>query len=94
MESVRKMLGKQLKDFTVGVQGSLKATTGGAGLTKALLAKVRAQWYDMVSWIDEFYKQLTEEANFKPEPAWRLVERCGAAIFDAMAETRARVALI
>jgi hypothetical protein len=48
----------------------------------------------MVSWIDEFYKQLTEEANFKPESAWRLVGRYGAAIFDAMAETRARVALI
>jgi hypothetical protein len=94
VESVKKMLGKQLKDFTAGVQGSLKATTGGAELAKALLAEVRAQWYEMVSWIDEFYKQLTEEANFKPEPAWRLVGRCGAAIFDAMAETRTRVALI
>jgi hypothetical protein len=73
MESVvKKMLGKQLKDFTAGVQGSLKATTGGAALSKALLAEVRAQWYKVVSWIDEFYKQLTEEANFKPEPAWKL----------------------
>jgi hypothetical protein len=94
VESVKKMLGKQLKDFTSGVQGNMKSTAGGARLAKALLAEVRAQWYELVSWIDEFYKQLTEEANFKPDPAWRLVGRCAAAIFDAMAETRSRVALI
>jgi hypothetical protein len=38
---------------------------GGNGLAKALLAQVKAQWYEFISWIDEFYKQLTEEANFK-----------------------------
>jgi hypothetical protein len=32
--------------------------------------------------VDEFYKQLTEEANFKKQAAWRLVGRCAAAIFD------------
>jgi hypothetical protein len=44
--------------------------------------------------MDEFYKQLTEEANFREDSAWRLVERCVAAIFDSMADYRAHVALI
>jgi hypothetical protein len=59
-----------------------------------LLTEVKAQWYEFVSWIDEFYKQLTEEANFKVKPAWRLVGRCAAALFDAMAEARSKVSLI
>jgi hypothetical protein len=72
---------------------------GGNGLAKALLAQVKAQWYEFISWVDEFwvdefYKQLTEEANFKAPAAWRLVGRCASAISDAMAEPRAKVALI
>jgi tellurite resistance protein len=69
VESVQKMLTKQLKDFTTGVNGSMMATDGGFAVAKQLLTSVREQWYDLVSWIDEFYKQLTEEANFKDEPA-------------------------
>jgi hypothetical protein len=41
--------------------------------------------------MDEFYKQLTEEAKFKEDPAWRLVGRCAADIFDLMADYRAKV---
>jgi hypothetical protein len=65
VESVKKILGKQLKDFTTEVLGNMPKGAGGNSLAKALLAEVKAQWYDFVSWIDEFYKQLTEEANFK-----------------------------
>jgi hypothetical protein len=44
--------------------------------------------------MDEFYKQLTKEAKFKDEAAWRLVGRCVAAIFGSMADYRAKVTLI
>jgi hypothetical protein len=94
IELVKKILRKQLKDFTTGVLRNMPKGGGENSLAKALLAEVKAQWYDFVSWIDAFYKQLTEEANFKEKPAWRLVGRCAAAIFDAMAEARAKVSLI
>jgi hypothetical protein len=67
---------------------------GGNDLAKALLAEIKVQWYEFVGWVDEFYKQLTEEANFKAKPAWRLVGRCASAIFDGMAEPRSKVALL
>jgi hypothetical protein len=94
IESLKKVLSKQLKDFASGIQGNMVNGAGGDGLAKALLAQVKAHWYEFRSWVDEFYKQLTEEANFKAQAAWRLVGRCAAAIFDAMAEPRAKVALI
>jgi hypothetical protein len=70
---MKKVLGKQLKDFTSGVLGNMKSRGEGNGLDKALLSEVKAQWYEFVGWVDEFYKELTEEANFKAKPAWRLV---------------------
>jgi hypothetical protein len=91
---MKKVLGKQLKDFMSGVLGNMKSGGGGNGLAKALLSEVKAQWYEFVGWVEEFYKELTEEANFKVKPAWKLVGRCAGAIFDAMAEARARVALL
>jgi hypothetical protein len=94
VESLKKTLNKQMKDFAAGVLGNVDTNAGGALLAKALMADVKAQWYEVVSWVDEFYKQLTEEANFKARPAWRLVGRCVAAIFDAMNTVRAKVALI
>jgi predicted AAA+ superfamily ATPase len=61
VKSVKKILGKQLKDFSAGVLGNMAlGGSGGNSLAKALLAEVKAQWYKFVSWIDEFYKQLTE----------------------------------
>jgi hypothetical protein len=78
VESVKKILGKQLKDFTAGVLGNMPVGGGGSSLAKALLAEVKAQsWYEFASWIDEFYKQLTEEANFKEN---RLGDWWGAAL--------------
>jgi hypothetical protein len=74
VEPVKKILSKQLKDFTAGILGNVDPRTGGVRLAKALLANVKAQWYELVSWIDEFYKQLTEEANFKAKPAWRWLD--------------------
>jgi hypothetical protein len=94
VDSVKKILTKQLKDFTMGVNGNIKSTDGGYALAKQLLIAVKEQWYELVSWMDEFYKQLTEEAKFKEDPAWKLVGRCVAAIFDSMADYRAKVALI
>jgi hypothetical protein len=94
VDSIKRVLTKQLKDFTTGVNGNMKGTDGGSALAKQLLIAVKEQWYELVSWIDEFYKQLTEEASFKAEPAWRLVGRCVAAVFDTMADFRAKVALI
>jgi hypothetical protein len=92
---MKKVLGKKLKDFTSEVLGNMTSGGGGNGLAKALLSEVKAQLYEFVGWVDEFYKELTEdEANFKAKPAWRLVGWCAAAIFDAMAEVRARVALL
>jgi hypothetical protein len=78
----------------MGVQGNIRSADGGYRLAKQLLVAVKEQWYELLSWMDKFYKQLTEEANFKEDAAWRLVGRCVAAIFDAMADFRARVALI
>jgi hypothetical protein len=96
LESLKKVLGKQLKDYDSGIQGNMVLGAGGNGLAKALLAQVKAQWYKFISWAEEFYKQLTEEANFKLKAptAWRLMGRCALAIFDAMAEPRAKVAFI
>jgi hypothetical protein len=94
VESMKKLLGKQLKDFASGVLGNMGTSGGGNDLAKALLAEIKVQWYEFVGWVDEFYKQLTEEANFKAKPAWRLVGRCASAIFDAMAEPRSKVAML
>jgi hypothetical protein len=94
VDAVKKVLTKQLKDFTTGVNGNMKSSDGGFALAKQLLISVKEQWYELVSWIDEFYKQLTEEANFKAEPAWRLVGQCVSTAFDTMADYRAKVALI
>jgi hypothetical protein len=91
VESIKKVLGKQLKDFALGVLGNMVPNA----LAKPLLSEIKAQWYELVSRLDEFYKELTEEANFKAKPAWRLIGRwCVAAIFDAMAEARFKIALI
>jgi NurA-like 5'-3' nuclease len=76
------------------VNGNIRSTDGGYALVKQLIIAVKEQWYELVSWMDEFYKQLTEEAKFKEEAPWRLVGRCVAAIFDSMADYRAKVALI
>jgi hypothetical protein len=88
VESIKKVLGKQLKDFALGVLGNMVPNAGGNGLAKALLSEIKAQWYELVSWLDELYKELTEEANFKAKPAWQLIGRCVAAILDAIAEVR------
>jgi hypothetical protein len=90
---MKKVLGKQFKDFASGMLGNMGSGGGGNDLAKALLAEIKVQWYKFVGWVDEFYKQLTEGANFKAKP-WRLVGRCVAAIFDAMAEPRSKVALL
>jgi hypothetical protein len=45
----------------------------------------------MVSFIDQFYQELTQVAKFPEEPAWLLVGRCIGAVFDAMASIRAQV---
>jgi hypothetical protein len=94
VESLKKTLNKQMKDFAAGFLGNVGINTGGALLAKARMVDVKAQWYEVVSWADAFYKQLTEEANFKAKLAWRLVGRCVAAIFDSMNTARAKVALI
>jgi hypothetical protein len=44
VESVKKILSKQLKDFTAGILGNVDQRAGGMGLAKALLADVKAQW--------------------------------------------------
>jgi hypothetical protein len=94
VDSVKKVLTKELKAYTTGVSGNMLATDGGGALAKQLLISVKEQWYELVNWMDEFYKQLTEEANFKAEPAWRLVGRCVASVFDRMSDHRAKVALL
>jgi hypothetical protein len=78
----------------MGVNGNIKSTDGDYALANQLLIAVKEQWYELVSWMDEFYKQLTEEAKFKEDPAWRLVGKCVAAIFVSMADYRAKVTLI
>jgi hypothetical protein len=83
VDSVKKVLTKELKAYTTGVAGNMLASNGGGALAKQLLISVKEhQWYELVNWMDEFYKQLTEEANFKAEPAWRLVGHCVASVFD------------
>jgi hypothetical protein len=94
VDSVKKVLTKELKAYTTGVAGNMLASDGGGALAKQLLISVKEQWYELVNWMDEFYKQLTEEAKFKAEPAWRLVGRCVASVFDRMSDHRAKVALL
>jgi hypothetical protein len=95
IDSVKKVLTKQLKDFATGVSENMNSSKGGFALGKQLLISVNEQWYELVSWIDEFYEQLTVEAKFKVEPAWRIVVgQCVASVFDTMADYCAKVALI
>jgi hypothetical protein len=56
IDSVKKVLTKQLKDFATGVSGNMNSSKGGFPLAKQLLISVKEQWYELVSWIDEFYK--------------------------------------
>jgi hypothetical protein len=48
VESVKKILSRQLKDFTAGVFGNVDPRAGGVQLAKALLSDVKARWYELV----------------------------------------------
>jgi hypothetical protein len=49
VESLKKTLNKQMKDFTAGVLGNVDINAGGALVAKALMADVKAQWYEVVT---------------------------------------------
>jgi hypothetical protein len=48
VESMKKLLGKQLKHFAAGVLRNMGTGGGGNNLAKALLAEIKVQWYEFV----------------------------------------------
>jgi hypothetical protein len=81
VDSTKKVLEKQPKDFTIGIVGSMVPSSGGNALAKLLMSEVKAQWYELMSWMGMSFinNSWAEEANLKTKPAWRLVGRCVAA---------------
>ena len=94
-ESYKQKLGRQLNEFCQGVRGVLpRQATTMCGLSRTLLSLTRVEWGELTSFMDDFFTDLVEVANFPRDKAWLLVARCVAAIYETMRPYRARVALI
>ena len=93
-ESYKTKTTNQLKKFVKGLLGTMSHADGGYALARALLNEVVSQWTEFVGFIDAFFQDLTETANFGSDKAWKLVGQCCGAVFDAMEPYRAGVSQI
>jgi hypothetical protein len=77
-----------------GVLGTVPPSATYFNLVSTLMSSVRSQWHNMCTFIDSFYVELTGEAGFNKEKAWKLVGRCVAALFSALEPYRSPVTML
>ena len=63
-------------------------------MARTLIIEVKSHSNELVSFIDSFYMELTEVANFPAAKAWELVGRSIGAFFESMRTIRARTSRI
>jgi hypothetical protein len=97
-QSYKRILSNRLEVYVTGVKGVLKRYPSGsvywADQARTLLDKVVAQFVSLCSFIETFYKELTEISRFKAISAWGLVGRCVGAIFADQVRVRSTAALL
>jgi hypothetical protein len=76
-KSYKHILASRLEVYVTGVKGVLRRYPSGAvywaDQARLLLDKVMAQFISLCSFIETFYKELTEISRFKAQSAWGLV---------------------
>jgi hypothetical protein len=77
-----------------GVNGACPKKAGGGALARELVLCVRSQWVDLMTFVDNFYIDLTLVAKFPPSQASAVVGRSVAAVFAFMSPYQARMALL
>jgi hypothetical protein len=93
-ECYKDQLTGMLDKFVTGVLGTVSPTTSYYNLVSVLMSSVRTQWHNMCTFIDSFYVELTGEAGFNKDKAWKLVGRCVAALFSALEPYRSPVTML
>jgi hypothetical protein len=93
-ECYKDQLTKMLNKFVTGVLGTVPPSATYFNLVSTLMSSVRSQWHNMCTFIDSFYVELTGEAGFNKEKAWKLVGRCVAALFSALEPYRSPVTML
>jgi hypothetical protein len=93
--SYKNQLNGYIRDFCAGLRTNLRTQgTSPRMIGYALLTNVENQWTQLCQYMDELTMELTAEAKFGKEKAWKLVSQCLAAVFEEMYEYRANIALI
>jgi hypothetical protein len=93
--SYKNQLNSYIHDFCAGLCTNLCTQgTRPRMIGYALCTNVENQWRQLCQYMDELTMELTAEAKFGKEKAWKLVSQCLAAVFEEMYEYRAKVALI
>lgn len=72
-ESFKNTTTKELQKLIKGISGNISHTAGGYELEKALFSEIKVQRNEFVSFIDTFFQELTETAQFHKDKAWKLV---------------------
>jgi hypothetical protein len=93
-ECYKDQLTGMLNKFIEGVLGTVPPNAAYQFLATTLMSSVRTQWHNMCTFIDSFYVELTGEAGFNKDKAWKLVGRCVAALFAALEPYRSPVTMI
>jgi hypothetical protein len=93
-ESYKQKLGKLLKNYIAGIDGSLGTGGRGTAFVQSLLSAVQDQWNSLVAFIDTFHQELVEVARLPPSKAYLLIGRCVRAVFKTMTPFRSTVALL
>jgi hypothetical protein len=84
-KAYRDVLTNRLKNFIIGLKGSLDR---GAGqplwklAARTLLDRVLSQFGALTTFIESFYQTLTSVSHFSGDRAWGLVGRCVGSIFE------------
>jgi hypothetical protein len=89
--AVQTTVTNNMTKMLTGLRGSLKGMTGGKHLAESLLDQVLIQHTALMQYIERFFKELTQVANFPEVSAWKLIGRCLGGFFNSMASVRAEV---
>jgi hypothetical protein len=95
LHAYKHQLSGYVRDFCSGIKTNLRNATPSAKMVGfTLLSMVENQWTVLCQYIDGLTLELTAEAKFSKDKAWKLVAHCLSAVFEQMYEYRARVALL
>jgi hypothetical protein len=87
--SYKAHLNRDLKKCLKGVEGIIRGP--GSNVARQLKDNVLFQWNCLVDFMEDFYKDLTDVANFSADRAWLLVGRCVGALFRELNPVRSEI---